>query len=138
MATRLLCPSEAREAFLSFSNRDYEIEHLGTRRLSPKEQIDAINERNRKRREQQEQTPELDSAGLSVSALWPLLADEASPGLAGDIVNSIDPYAEADRVSVLLNVLTGFGSCLNAGPYAVVGKDRCTLSTLYATEQKHG
>ena len=123
---------------MSFSDRDYEIEHLGTCRLSPKEQIDAINERNRKRREQQEQTSEPDSAGLSVSDPWPLLADEALPGLAGDIVNSIDPYAEADRVSVLLNVLTGFGSCLNAGPYAVVGKDGRTLSTLYATEQKHG
>lgn len=55
---------------------------------------------------------------------WPVLAKEALYGLAGDIVRVVDPYTEADRVSVLLNVLTAFGNCINATAHAKVQQDR--------------
>jgi hypothetical protein len=54
---------------------------------------------------------------------WPVLAEEALHGLAGDIVKTIDPYTEADRVAVLLNLLTAFGNCINVTAHALVGKE---------------
>jgi hypothetical protein len=45
---------------------------------------------------------------------WPVLADDALYGLAGDFVAAIDPHTEADPVATLSNVLAGFGSL--AGP----------------------
>jgi hypothetical protein len=55
--------------------------------------------------------------------LWPELEDAALYGLAGDIVKTIDPYTEADKVAVLLNVLTAFGNCINSAPHARVQHD---------------
>ncbi|MGE0827258.1 MAG: hypothetical protein AB7P18_34690, partial [Candidatus Binatia bacterium] len=51
---------------------------------------------------------------------WPLLAEEALYGLAGDIVRTIDPYTEADPVATLTNTLTGFGNCINATAHVKV------------------
>jgi hypothetical protein len=49
---------------------------------------------------------------------WPLLAEEALYGLAGEIVTSVDPYTEADPVAVLIHLLAGFGNLLGpGGPY---------------------
>jgi hypothetical protein len=55
--------------------------------------------------------------------LWPELEDAALNGLAGDIVNTIAPFTEADKVAVLLNVLIAFGNCINAAPHARVQHD---------------
>ncbi len=54
---------------------------------------------------------------------WPVLANEALHGLPGDVVKTIDPSTEADPVSVLLNVLTAFGNCINATAHARVQHD---------------
>lgn len=60
---------------------------------------------------------------VSRSSAWPVLAEEALYGLAGEIVRTIDPYTEADPVAVLLNVLTAFGNCVNGAPHARVQHD---------------
>lgn len=54
---------------------------------------------------------------------WPVLADDALYGLAGEIVKTIDPHTEADPVAVLLNVLVAFGNCINSAPHARVQHD---------------
>ncbi len=51
------------------------------------------------------------------------LDKEVLYGLAGDIVNTIDPYTEAEPVAVLLNVLTVTGNCTNSVPHARVNHD---------------
>src|SRR5262245_12020682 len=51
---------------------------------------------------------------------WPALADEALYGLVGDIVRTIDPYTEADKVAVLITLLTMFGNCVNASAHFLV------------------
>jgi hypothetical protein len=56
-----------------------------------------------------------------LSNLWPIIEEEALHGLAGEIVTAIDPYTEADRMAVLLNILTGFGNTINAAARAPVG-----------------
>lgn len=48
---------------------------------------------------------------------WPTLAPEALCGLAGKIVNAIDLYTEADRVSVLVQILAAFGNLVGPGPH---------------------
>ncbi|HEV8716340.1 MAG TPA: hypothetical protein VGX03_26400, partial [Candidatus Binatia bacterium] len=59
-----------------------------------------------------------------MSEPWPVLDGAALHGLAGDIVQEIDPYTEADPVATLLNVLAAFGNCINATAYAQVQHDR--------------
>jgi hypothetical protein len=56
--------------------------------------------------------------------LWPELADEALYGLPGEIVRVIDPHTEADRVAVLANLLTAFGSAVGRGAFFRVGPDQ--------------
>lgn len=51
---------------------------------------------------------------------WPELAKEALHGLAGEIVNVIDPYTEADKVAVLVTLLVMFGNCVNASAHFLV------------------
>jgi hypothetical protein len=48
---------------------------------------------------------------------WPELAEEALSGLAGEIVRTIDPYTEADRLSVLVQLLAAFGNLVGPGPH---------------------
>ncbi len=69
----------------------------------------------------------------SVTAQWPELVDEALYGLAGEIVRTIDPYTEADRVAVLLNMLAGFGNCINTAPHARVQHD-CHPARLFVVQ----
>jgi hypothetical protein len=45
-------------------------------------------------------------------------------GLAGRVVQFVDPFTEADPVAVLGTFLTAFGCALNAGPHARVGPER--------------
>jgi hypothetical protein len=54
---------------------------------------------------------------------WPVLADEAFYGLAGDIVRSIEPHTEADPVAVLANQLVAFGNAAGRGAFLRVGSD---------------
>lgn len=56
---------------------------------------------------------------------WPELPEpEAFHGLAGDIVNAIDPHTESDRVGILLQFLAAFGSRVGRSPHFCVEGDR--------------
>lgn len=55
---------------------------------------------------------------------WPVLAEEALHGLAGEIVRTIDPHTESDQVATLLNTLTGVGNCIGTHAYARVQHDK--------------
>lgn len=54
---------------------------------------------------------------------WPVMGNEAYLGLAGDIVRAVDPFTEADPVSVLLHTITAFGNVIGCGPHAQVQND---------------
>lgn len=62
---------------------------------------------------------------------WPVLADEALHGLAGEIVGAIDPHTEADRVAVLGNLLAAFGNAMGRGAFFRVGADRHYLKLYF-------
>lgn len=55
---------------------------------------------------------------------WPTLAPEALQGLAGEVVEAIDPHTEADKVAVLAHFLVAVGNLIGAGPHARVQHDR--------------
>lgn len=50
----------------------------------------------------------------------PTLAREALYGLAGRIVESVEPYSEADPAGILAHVLTAAGNVIGRGPHALV------------------
>jgi hypothetical protein len=58
-------------------------------------------------------------------AEWPTPPDGAAfHGVAGQIVQMIEPHTEADPVALLLNLLTGFGVATGPNPHAMVGATR--------------
>ena len=61
---------------------------------------------------------------------WPRLAREAFHGLAGRLVEAIDPYTEADPVATLAHTLAAVGNLIGPGPHARVQHDRhpCRLN----------
>lgn len=67
--------------------------------------------------------PDIDEPAIS-SVPWPEVDDAALHGPVGDIVRTIDPTTEADRVAVATTFLTMFGSCVGRGPHLMVGDDR--------------
>jgi hypothetical protein len=71
------------------------------------------------------ETPEADTAVAvdDAAEAWPVLADAALHGLVGEIVRTIDPYTEADRMAILLNILVGVGNLLGTTPHASVQHD---------------
>jgi len=62
----------------------------------------------------------------------PDLDPEALHGLAGEIVQAIDPYTEADMVSVLTNTLVAFGNVIGPSPYFRVEHTRHYLNLFIA------
>src|SRR2546422_10127387 len=56
--------------------------------------------------------------------VWPRLDRQALQGLAGEFVDVIDPYTEADPVAVLAHLLTAFGNVIGDEPHARVNHDR--------------
>src|SRR5262245_47440340 len=62
----------------------------------------------------------------------PELASEALYGLSGEIVKTIDPFTEADRVSVLTNTLVGFGNVVGPIPFFKVQDTYHYLNTFIA------
>lgn len=50
--------------------------------------------------------------------------DAAFSGVAGHVVDTIQPHTEADRVALLANFLVAFGSALGTGPHFLVGATR--------------
>jgi hypothetical protein len=61
-----------------------------------------------------------DLTALPRTEFWPQLAPEALQGLAGRIVEAIDPYSEADPVATLLHTLVAFGNLIGPGAHGRV------------------
>lgn len=55
---------------------------------------------------------------------WPVLDDAALYGLAGDVVNTLNPHTEADPVGILVQFLTAFGNLIGNNAYYQVESDR--------------
>jgi hypothetical protein len=55
---------------------------------------------------------------------WPTLDPVAFHGIAGKVVDALDPHTEADRAALLVSFLAGFGSAIGGGPFIQVGADR--------------
>lgn len=56
---------------------------------------------------------------------WPQpMAKEAFVGLAGEVVKTIEPHSESDRVALLINFLTGFGSVIGDQAHFKVEADK--------------
>ena len=51
--------------------------------------------------------------------IWPTLPAEARYGLAGEILEAIEPHTEADPAAVLVTILAAFGALVGAGPHAL-------------------
>lgn len=56
------------------------------------------------------------------------LAKEARYGLAGDVLEAIEPHTEADPAAVLINNLIAFGNAAGRSPHVKVGADRHGLN----------
>ncbi|MHB1845329.1 MAG: DUF3987 domain-containing protein [Deltaproteobacteria bacterium] len=50
---------------------------------------------------------------------WPELRPEARHGLAGEILEAIEPHSEADPAALLVTILAGFGAMVGSGPHAL-------------------
>src|SRR4051812_12236520 len=48
---------------------------------------------------------------------FPVMAEEAFTGLAGDIVRMVEPHTESDRAGLLLSAHAFFGNCIGRGPH---------------------
>jgi excisionase family DNA binding protein len=59
---------------------------------------------------------------------FPKIHQAAFYGLAGDIVEAIEPYSEADPVAILVNVLAASGNCIGSGPHFLVEKSQHRLN----------
>jgi hypothetical protein len=69
---------------------------------------------------QEEHVPEADD----VLDLWPEIDPRAFHGIVGEIVEAADPHTEADKVAVLVQLLTGFANALGRHPHWVAGATR--------------
>ncbi len=71
---------------------------------------------------------EFPSAGRSLpqnGVPWPEpLATEAFHGLAGEIVNTIEPHSEADPAALLVQFLAAFGNIIERGSFVTVEDDK--------------
>src|SRR5215831_1698580 len=67
---------------------------------------------------------------------FPKLAPEAFHGLAGEIVQQVEPHSESDPTLLLLGCLTYFGNAIGRGPYHVIEGTRHNpnLFTLFVGE----
>lgn len=75
------------------------------------------------------------------STSWPEpLAAEAFHGLAGDVVQAIEPHTEGDLAAILTNFLIAFGNAIGRGPHAIAEADRhsCNLNIVQVGETSKG
>jgi Protein of unknown function (DUF3987) len=70
------------------------------------------------RSEQRSSGPDLCSPG-SLSSQWPTLDPAALHGIAGKVVETLDPHTEADPVALLLTFLAAAGNIVGLGPRAM-------------------
>ena len=64
--------------------------------------------------------PSAGADGYDRDADWPVPADTAFYGLAGDVVTSILPNTESDPAALLLQYLVSFGNAVGRQPYYLV------------------
>jgi hypothetical protein len=55
-----------------------------------------------------------------VDPAWPTLDDAALYGIAGDVVDLLEPHTEADPVALLVSFLAEAGAMLNRGPHVIL------------------
>jgi hypothetical protein len=67
--------------------------------------------------------PDIETMPMAEPAPWPSLRAEARHGLAGEIVQRLEPETESDSVAILGQALTCFGSAVGGGPYFQVEGD---------------
>ena len=60
----------------------------------------------------------------SVADAWPVMDKAAYHGLAGEVVDTIDPHTESDKVAVLLQLLGMVGNAIGRVPYYKVENSR--------------
>jgi hypothetical protein len=63
---------------------------------------------------------------------WPILSPDALHGLAGDIVQAIEPHTESDPVALLSQLLVAFGSAAGRGSCFLAEADRHGLNLFMA------
>lgn len=75
-----------------------------------------------------------------VAPKWPDLGRDALHGLAGEIVEEVDPHSEADKVAVLLSLLASFGNASGRGTWFRVGagKHHLKLNVVLVGETSKG
>jgi hypothetical protein len=80
-----------------------------------KARVDAIINKKRER--------ELAQPTAPAQPTWPVMADAAYHGLAGDVVKTITPHSEADPVALLIQFLTLSGNVFGREPHWRVESD---------------
>jgi len=65
-----------------------------------------------------------DVENLPSTSLWPTMAPEAFRGVAGRLVETIDPYSEASPAATLAHFLVSVGNVIGRGPHARVQFDQ--------------
>jgi hypothetical protein len=90
------------------------------------EACDAIDELQSTRIEQPNDAPQTEQpeAKRKSSTSWPTLPDEALYGLAGNVVEAIEPHSEADPAAILIQFLTCVGNVLDRVYYYQIESDR--------------
>jgi hypothetical protein len=62
--------------------------------------------------------------GFEASAQdWPIMAEEAYHGLAGEVVHRIEPNTESDPAGLLVTFLAEVGNCIGRGAHFVIEDD---------------
>ena len=69
-------------------------------------------------------TPTVNASGVADDDRWPVMADAAYHGIAGNFVRAIEPHSEADPVALLMQFLTAVGCLFGRGAYMQVGATR--------------
>jgi hypothetical protein len=82
----------------------------------------------------------LESQAPPITPQWPVLAQEAYYGLAGEFVRLVEPHTESDPVALLLQFLIGLGNLIGKGAYAIVEADThcCNLDGVAVGETAKG
>jgi hypothetical protein len=74
------------------------------------------------------------------AAEWPVMAEEAYYGLAGEIVRAIEPNTESDPAGLLVMLVAALGNVIGRGAYFVVEDDRhyCKVFVVLVGETSKG
>jgi hypothetical protein len=102
------------------SARDYCGEALGSAGIEPNRDPTWPYKDERDQSHSREQTADHDKQ----EGAWPIMDDAAYYGIAGDVVQAVEPHTEADPIAILIQVLTYFGNVIGKSPYYQVEADQ--------------